>query len=197
MTREVGAPESHDTVHHSFHVTHGESHRGMHGEAVTALSSPGEAGKSNESTTAPEGTSALHPLLLTNRRRNPADVTAGGAASGGAVSDAGFQPFDSRFSLPDLKISGLVPDRDSGTSVSSLISRGIFHDARSSESYQRTAAPERFAADTSRINDARGGDNLTRQPEIVVQYGDTKGQPAAGQPPPDFVIRKDGSIEVH
>ncbi|HEY9730585.1 MAG TPA: hypothetical protein V6C89_01650 [Drouetiella sp.] len=197
MTREVGAPESHDSIHRALHSGHGESHRAMHGEAVTALSSPGESSKSGDGNSTPESSSALHPLVLTNRRRNPADLTASGAHGGGAGADSGFQAFDSRFSLPDLKIAGLVPDRDSTSSVSSLISRGVFHDARPSDPYQRTAAPERFATDTTRVTEASGGDKPPEQPEIVVQYGDKKGQPAPGQPQPDFVIRKDGSIEVH
>lgn len=201
MTREVGSSEGHESVHRHLHSAHRESHGAFHQEAARALSSPGEAHREPDAGANDGGGASLHPFALSDRRRKVAHAPGGGNESGGKIED-------SRFNLPDLKISGFIPTRDANHSVSALIDRGVFHDARQPETrqpearqaseYQRTAASERFGSDATRLNDAStGGDRATRQPDIVVQYGDSKGQPGPGQQSPDFVIRKDGTIEVH
>lgn len=207
MTREVGSSEGRDTVHHRSHISHGDGHHAMHREAVAALSSPGESYKSADAGASDGGGAALHPFAISDRRRkssHPAGAGAGAGAATETASESRGRVEDPRYNLPDLKISGFIPARDATNSVSSLIERGVFHDARpaethqgQTETYQRTAAPERFAADTSRMRDAGSGDTRAKQPEIVVQYGDAQGQNGSGQQSPDFVIRKDGTIEVH
>lgn len=205
MTREVGSSEGRDTVHHRSHISHGEGHHAMHREAVAALSTPGESYKQADAGASDGGGGTLHPFAISDRRRKSSHPAGAGAlAASETATESRGRVEDPRYNLPDLRISGFIPTRDATNSVSSLIERGVFHDARPAEThqtptetYQRTAAPERFAADTSRISDAGSGDTRAKQPEIVVQYGDAQGQNAGGQQSPDFVIRKDGTIEVH
>ncbi len=189
MTHEVGVPAGQDSVQKGSRVEHFGAHPRVHSEAVDALSSPGAA-RSNSDAVAGAGTStSLHPFEISDRRRSKVAQNFNG--SGAEVS--GSQILDSRVSLPDLRISGLDPARDSRSSVGSLIERGVFHDARP-ESERTAPAFERLASDSTRVSDAVVSDKSTKPPEIVVQYGDA-GKQQANQP--DFVVRKDGSIDVH
>jgi hypothetical protein len=97
------------------------------------------------------------------------------------VDASGFPP---PLHLYERSQHQLDPVRDAGKSVNDLVNAGVFRETR------------RGSHDTFLAVNASPRESTGKPPVVQVQLQDVSGN-AKSSPKPDFVVRKDGTIEVH